>query len=131
MSLLRYKFFRFSLSSFLANSLGFLIYVILVKLGVKPLIAFAVTYWSSVIYLYFSNKIFVFCHNGNFLKSFIFFIVIYVAGFLLSSSIIHFSIFYFKLNYLLAITLATILMAAYFFLMQNHFVFSRNEKDSL
>lgn len=117
------KKLKFIISGVLTNAIGFLLYIIIVGFGTDPKISMGVLYWTSVIFTFFVNRVFVFNSQNNPLLSFFKYLTVYLIGYFFSWSFMSFLLDVLVLNHVYSIILANCLMAVYFYFMQKHLVF--------
>lgn len=115
---------RFLISGVLLNTVGFLLYMLLVYFGVYPKFAMSILYWLSFCLSFFINRSYVFFHSGNLFLSFLRYLFVYLIGYIFSLAFMTISLDWLNLNYVISMILTTFFMVIYFYILQKKFVFN-------
>ena len=119
---------KFGLVGVISNILGYLIYLLITFLGLKPELAITFLYPIGAVIGYYGNKNYTFTYKGDLRKSKQRYIISHIAGYFINILMIYIFVNQFNYPHQLIQAIAILIIAIYLFLMMKFFIFKNTKK---
>ena len=124
------KLFRFGVVGVLQNCVSYLCYLLLVWMGISPQLAITVIYPFGITASFLANRKWTFSHQGSVRSSYLRFVVAHFFGYLLNILLLYLFVDGMHYPHALVQAVATLVVAAYLFVVFRLWVFpERCEKE--
>lgn len=119
---------RYGIVGFSSNAAGYVIYLGLTTFLLPPKLSMTLLYAIATTISYLGNRRYTFGHEGNSIRTIIFYFIVYFLGWLLNFCLLAFFSDHLGYPHQLVQAFAIFVVAAFLFISLRQFVFSPNRK---
>lgn len=83
-----FQFLRYGIVGLVSNAIGFILYILLTTVGIRPKLAMSLLYIVGTLQTFLFNKKWTFSYNGKLRSTFGRYFSIYAAGYLINLSVL-------------------------------------------